>query len=181
MRRGFETNEDFFDKFRTSPSNTMNKENDVIRTPSTGRPLNSTNYTTVKNALMSKPDKKVKKKKKKMKKKKKKKSYMSLKEGFNITNDGLMSTIIDAVIGAVLLFVVTSSPIGVVISKFIRGFYTNVENKYIMNNGSYDAGNLPGTVVIKSDRIVSLKGKLILMGLYVVLFMIIKTWFIVES
>lgn len=175
------TDEDFLNKFREGPQNIVNGTDDFIRTPMTRRSLNKSQYQ-----MLSLKNKKGKKKRKKRSSddvpelSHKKEKFSIFEKTLNAGNDGIFGHIINAIIGAIILFIVTSSPVKSVLAQFIPGFFKSCENKYMMNNGMYDSGPLPGTVIIKSSDVVSLKGKVIMMGIFIVLFVILKMWFITE-
>lgn len=136
----------------------------IIRTPVTGRSLNTSQFQ-----MASMRDEK--------KKKKKKKKPPAKKEPFiNLGQFGINASIIDAILGAIIMVVVTSDPVINVISRFIKDFYQSDQDQII----SADQGQMQGTVVIKSAKKISFKGRLITAVLFIVLFLIIKNWFVTD-
>jgi len=87
--------------------------------------------------------------------------------------DGMYSYLFDAVLGGILMFIVTSSPVESIFNKIFTGFYSNV------NTGYY--GNAQGSSVIKMEKSISTKGNLIRIVTFIVLYVIIKTYVIVDG
>jgi len=136
------------------------KDNDAIRTPL--------------NKIPTIP-KKVEKKKSKIKEEFLIDNTSESKSMFgNIVN--LTSPIFDALIGAVLLFLVTSSPVNTVLSKFVNDFY-QVSQSPVYNDSNQNQALFFTTPI---ERQISLKGRLMQMILFIILYIVIKNWVLVE-
>ena len=106
--------EEFFERFKRGPQNAVNKTG-VVRTPMIGRPLNTSQFQ-----MASLRDRVPRKKRSR----KKVKQVASIpKEKFKIpgfgSTSGLTGNLIDAILGAVLLFIVTSGPVKSIMANFI--------------------------------------------------------------
>ena len=148
--------ESFFKKFKED--NIM--DNNIIRTAVASKPLNRAPYTE-------------------KKKKKKKEKDVDIVENFN-TKQNFMNLVsknvlFDAILGAILFLVFNSSTVKNLICKYVTGFYKPVDNQYISNP------EMPGTVIIKPNKLVlSMKGVIIMAGMFMLSYILMKTFFLTE-
>jgi hypothetical protein len=115
-------------------------------------------------------------------KKKKKSNYDDeylKKESFitGITSsDKIVKLLFDAILGAMIMFILSTDLVTKTLGMFITDFYRQTaDNIIIPAHIQYYYRNMH-----TEKRQISMKGKLIVMGLFVVLYVIIKNWFIVD-
>lgn len=137
--------------------------NKIVRTPQSTKPLNY-------NPIRSKKSNK--------KKDISKKSIENFEEISNNNNNSIFNIknieqhLMDAILGALILFIVCSAPVNDIISSFFPDFHN------IITENISSTQNNQGLILIKKEKKISLKGQLLRIGIFIILFVVVKMWFI---
>lgn len=176
-------NNKFLEEFKRSADNSLNTDQGVNKnTPVSTRPMNKPMIEPLSKQKLNKkrghfknPRPQFKGEGEEGEDKKPLNEYLSEPKSFmeNMLNGYMSTYLFDAVIGAILLFIVTLNPTMTILSKLISGLHQVHEEKYTIPSS-------PSTVFIKYEKKLTIKGRLIQLGLFIVLFMIIKLFFVTE-
>jgi hypothetical protein len=152
--------EDRLNDFINFPGNKLVSDGDKLRrTPQLRTPMNN-------NPVMRQMDTEKKKKSNKSNKKKIKRKNM-LKEKMTLFSGSysIISIIIDAIIGFLIMTIISSSFATDIISKFVQGYQTIIATTYIGVNGETGINN---------NKKLSFKGIIIQMILFVIAYSTVK-------
>lgn len=176
-------NQEFFRQFRNEQMrNKTNPTGGIMRTPLANKPMNA-------NPIQHEQYKEHKKEENRKKRENMRNKRRTVRERFTNSNNvdkGLIDHLIDVAAVATVYFLLSTKTAEDILSRFIPGFHEEVcEHMSFMQQRQQQYGPhwmIPQNgigekpYVVKSSRVVSMKGKVIKMILVIVLCVLVKSW-----